>query len=554
MSPNRRPEVFLIFVVAAVVLVYLGSLDNSFHYDDGHSIQRNPHIRDLANLPRFFTDTSLFSENPEYAMYRPLVLTSHALNYALGGPDPSGYIALNLAIHTAATALAFLVLLQLGGGLYGATLGALLFGFHPVHSEVINFVSARSESLAAGFMLLSFAAYMRATQSGGSRIAVSSKGYRALSVLAFGLGLLCKATAIALPALLIVYAWLRHPKGWNWRDLARVQLAYWAVTALYVATYLFFSSQSVGRAGEVRSATSQIATQAKAIVHYIKLSIMPTELTIYHQFFISDSLAEWAPFLGLLAGLSLALMFVVLCRTNWLASFGCAWFVITLFPTLAVPLNLAVNDHRLYLALLGPVITLTALCRDRRFAIWAVAAAAVFGLLSAKQDVVWQDELSLWDHAAKRAPLMPEAHYNLAVEYHEVGDLQIARLSYEAAVGLDATYEEAQANLASIYRAAGELEKAESALKAALQAEPDLPGALNSLGLLLMDKGQLERAEQVFLQILASDPEVAEAHFNLGLIYRDQGKKDLAVEYLKRAVALKPELKTSTLRAPSIQR
>ena len=482
MSPNRRPELILIFVVAAVVLVHLGSLDNSFHYDDGHSIQRNPHIRDLANLPRFFTDTSLFSENPEYAMYRPLVLVSHALNFSLGGSNPAGYIALNLAIHTAVTALAFFVLLQLGGGLYGATLGALLFGLHPVHTEVVNFVSARSESLAAAFMLLSFAAYMRATRSGGSKIAVSSEGYRAFSVLAFGLGLLCKATAIALPALLIAYAWLRHRKGGSWRDLARSQVAYWAVTALYVATYLFFSSRSVGRASEVRSATSQIATQAKAIVHYIKVSVMPTELTVYHQFFISDSLAEWAPFLGLLAGLSLAVLFAVLFRTNWLASFGCAWFVITLFPTLAVPLNLAVNDHRLHLAVLGPMITLTALCKDRRFAIGAVAVAVLFAVLSAKQDAVWQDERSLWDHAVRRAPLMPEAHYNLAVEYHEAGDLQSARLSYEAAVGLDSTYGEAQANLASIYRAAGELGKAESALKAALLAEPELPGALNSLG------------------------------------------------------------------------
>ena len=84
MSPNLRPKMLLLFVVSAVVLVHLGSLNNSFHYDDGHSIQRNPHIRDLANLPRFFFDTSLFSENPEFGMYRPLVLSAHALNLRRG--------------------------------------------------------------------------------------------------------------------------------------------------------------------------------------------------------------------------------------------------------------------------------------------------------------------------------------------------------------------------------------------------------------------------------------------------------------------------------------
>jgi Tfp pilus assembly protein PilF len=467
----------------------------------------------------------------------------------VGGSEPAGYLTLNLAIHGAVTALAFVVLLQLGCGLYGATAGALLFGLHPVHSEVINFVSARSESLAAGFILLSFAAYLKATQPGESPLAICSERYRTLSVLALGMGLLCKATAIALPAILICYARLRHRSSWSWSDLARSQLAHWAVSAVYVATYLFLSPQSVSRASEVRSAISQMATQAKALLHYIKLAVMPTELTIYHQFFISDSLTAWAPALGLLAGLSLAVPFVVLCRRNWLAAFGGAWFLLALLPTLAVPLNLAVNDHRLYLALLGPVVSLVALAKNQRFTGWIAVVCILFAVLSARQDRVWEDELSLWAHAVERAPLMPEAHYNLAVEHHEAGDLQSARHAYEVAVELDSTYGEAQANLASIYRANGQLEKAESSLRAALAAKPDLPGALNSLGLLLMDRGQLERAEQVFLQILATDSEVAEAHFNLGLIYRDMRMPDRAVRHLSRALELKPELKQTTVGA-----
>ena len=62
-----------------LVLVYAGSFDNAFHYDDIHSLVENPHIRSLANIPAFFSDPTLFSANPDNAMYRPLLLASFAL-------------------------------------------------------------------------------------------------------------------------------------------------------------------------------------------------------------------------------------------------------------------------------------------------------------------------------------------------------------------------------------------------------------------------------------------------------------------------------------------
>ena len=41
-------------LLALVCALYYNALDNQFHYDDFHSIVRNPHIRDLGNLPAFF--------------------------------------------------------------------------------------------------------------------------------------------------------------------------------------------------------------------------------------------------------------------------------------------------------------------------------------------------------------------------------------------------------------------------------------------------------------------------------------------------------------------
>ena len=77
-----------LLVLALVFFAHAPSLNSGFHYDDQHSLLDNPHIRDLGNLPRFFSDPTTFSVDPDYAMYRPLVLAAHALNYALGGYTP----------------------------------------------------------------------------------------------------------------------------------------------------------------------------------------------------------------------------------------------------------------------------------------------------------------------------------------------------------------------------------------------------------------------------------------------------------------------------------
>ena len=48
------------FAIVCIVgiAVYTNSLGNGFHYDDEHSILRNPSIRDPLNIPAFFIDTS----------------------------------------------------------------------------------------------------------------------------------------------------------------------------------------------------------------------------------------------------------------------------------------------------------------------------------------------------------------------------------------------------------------------------------------------------------------------------------------------------------------
>ncbi|MCC7201484.1 MAG: hypothetical protein IT393_02315, partial [Nitrospirae bacterium] len=78
-------------------LLYLNALDNPFQYDDSEVVVENRNIRDTANILSFFEDPGLSANDPKVAgHYRPLVISSYAINYAFGGLSPVGYHLVNL--------------------------------------------------------------------------------------------------------------------------------------------------------------------------------------------------------------------------------------------------------------------------------------------------------------------------------------------------------------------------------------------------------------------------------------------------------------------------
>ncbi len=508
-----------LLLVALVTLTHAPALDSGFHYDDRHSLLDNPHIRDLGQIPRFFYDPTAFSADPAYAMYRPLVLTAHAVNFALAGYAPLGYQLLNLAIHCLATLAVYLLLLCWPLAPIAALAGALLFGLHPVQTEAVNYISSRSESLAALFYLLSLYSYLRQQQT--------------LSLLSFGAALLCKATAITLPAALVVHSWL-----FGDRSLKRLW-AYGLVALAYIALYTGLSAPGTGieRAAEVRPPLSQVATQAKALVHYVQLVAMPVDLNIQQQFFVSASPLAPVPLLCLLAVGSLA----VCARRPSTSSYALFFFVLALAPTLFIPLHILVNDHRPYLALFGLALALGAACQRLR-STHIVLLCLLLASLSLQRGQIWRSELALWHDAARRAPLMPEAHYNHGYALHRVADLDGALAAYKRAIALEPDYARAHSNLGAIYQQRQQLYQAVGAYRAALAREPDAVETLNNLGLCYAGLGQTDQALEFYQRALTLDANQAEVWLNLGLLLRDRGESQAAAQALERALQLDPSI------------
>lgn len=525
---GSAPRLHYFLVVVLPLAVYALSLGNGFHYDDGHSILRNPHIRSLEGLPAFFSDPTTFSGNPDYAMYRPLVVSAHAFNFALDGYRPVGYIAFNLAIHLVNSVLVLLLLQRLGLSRGAALWGGLAFGLFPPHSEVVNYISSRSESLAALFVLAAFLAYLYSNEA--KRLVYCSIGL-------FAAALLCKATALSLP---LILAWYEYGFSSSKRRLAPLQrlVPFFILSLIYVVLYSTISPASVGTSFATRPWILHLATQTKALVHYLCLGIFPVHLNVHPQFFAADSVGDPAVVLAALILLSLG--WLVYKKPAW--RWGTGFALLCLSPTLVVPLNILVNDHRLYLASVGPIFLAARLSPPPTR--WMGAALLLlFAGLAGQRSLDWRDETTLWRQAARFSPLMPEAQYNLGRALHQAENMAGARAAYERALALEPRYFLALANLGALSRQQGNPAEAVALLQRSLRLMPDSVEALNNLGLAYADLGQAEAAIQAYRQAIDLDKGRGEIWYNLGLALRDAGRLDEARDSLIRALALEPELK-----------
>lgn len=509
-----------LLLVLCVGLLYANSIDNAFQYDDRHSIVENPHIRDMAHIADFFVDATYFSRDEDKAMYRPLLLASLALNYAWGGYETRSYHLVNIAIHGLCVLCVWGILLQLKRPPCMALLGALLFAVHPLCSEPINYISSRSELLAAWGALASLLLYMLNDERRTLLLAT-------FSVLFFAVGLFSKSIAIVLPLWLI--AWDRQ-RGAGWNGLRYAP--YVGVAVLYLLLVRSFLERAV--LGEpVRAWYIQLATQIKALAYYMYLLVAPIFLSVDHAF---NESALGEPIIWLCAALILsALWFLYRLRGEYI---GIVLSISALLPTLVVPLNVLVNEHRLYLPVAGLAIALSGLRRLERVPNLGLGAPLLIGLwfvLTMQRNSVWQDESTLWRDVAAKNPHAARSYIYLGNAARSSGDAREALLYYGRALENDPHNAVARAGLATVYQDLGQYDEAINAFEMALEAQPNMVDLHYSLGRVLQQANRPEEARTHYLQLNPTSPHYGIALNNLGTLFELEEQVDSALYYYAAA-------------------
>ena len=191
-------------------LTYADILRFRFVYDDYPLVVANPRLASWHYLPLYFK-TDIFSHylaNPLIHYYRPIFSMWLFINHTLFGLHPSGWHALNVILHLTATVLVWNFVERLTTNRIVAFFATLLFGLHPIHTEVVVWISSCSEMLLTIFVLFSLLCVMRAAAS-ANRI-----GWRTGSLVSYAAALLTKETAIMLPAAVFLLdgsTWQRRP-------------------------------------------------------------------------------------------------------------------------------------------------------------------------------------------------------------------------------------------------------------------------------------------------------------------------------------------------------
>ena len=557
----------IIAIAITCFACYANSFGGSFHYDDFHSIVENPAVRSLRNIPAYFTDMELFSTDREKGMYRPVLLTTFALNYAAGEYEVWGYLLVNLLIHLGCS----IFVARIGGLLMGESVGllcGLLFAVHPICTEPVNYVSSRSESLAALFYLGSF--YYFANHRDRGRAGGNWK-----AMIGCLLGLLTKSTVATLPVVILAFDLSQRKlksERFVWRPFLKLHAPYWIALGLYLSVSWLsgFLPKSLGT--PVRSGYTQVWTQLKAIAYYLKLLFVPNRLNVEHQFLESNSWSEAAVLFGFLLVVGLVLLALKWGRRPPL-SFFLLWNLVVLLPASVMPLNMLVNERRLYLVVAGSAWIVAYALRRVHKPI-AVAFLVLLALQTVARNRVWASELTLWGDAVEKSPTMRraranfgralqldgrhdealgayrksieidpqhgDAYNNIATLYHENGNLNEAIRWYHEALRWYPGYDEIYINLGDAHFQKGEVDTAAQMFEKALSIDGNKGSTWSNYGLILIEERRFEEAASAYEKAIELSPELAEPYNNLGNVLSAQGKHELALERYQQAIARSP--------------
>ncbi|MCP5042132.1 MAG: hypothetical protein GY944_13965 [bacterium] len=178
--------------------------------------------------------------------FRPLVAPAFALDRAIWGLDPRGFLATNLAIHVCASLTVLVLLRRLVSSSWSALLGAIVFALSSSRLEALFFPAARSDTLAVTLFMLGLLCWLwlRDHSTWRSRTFISAT---------YGMALLGKEHNVLLPFVcLLLERWLPpsgEPVGAPWLAIAKRRLPEWICLAAVLAGYLVLRAIVLGAEG-----------------------------------------------------------------------------------------------------------------------------------------------------------------------------------------------------------------------------------------------------------------------------------------------------------------
>ncbi len=445
MTTALKSKITIGLLLFIFVLVYSPTFKTPFIMDDSHTIQSNQFVHSLEHFAMPWTTAKAYSSSPDNYGYRPLTSNFSQVAWAIGdGSVVPFQIAKKILLMIVAW-FCFLMWIEWQKCMKGSDpkgiwwgAGFLAFGFflfHPVNTQVANYIAASSTLLCGLFYSLAFYLYLRFRR-------LDNKVYLFLAGLAYFLAVMSKEEGITLIALLVVAElfFLRKSDFIPKRNslISIIFLCSVALFSAYLIVSHFEPTSNIARGTVSRG--NYFATQLRAYIFYLSTYFWPFQFNFDNlSFKFSQSIwnATNAVFFAINA--AFASLGLFLCYKKESIGLAILGFYITILPASSViPLAEAVNDHRHFIPflffsfgiILGLEKYLPKLVKNPvHEKIIVVTLLVVLASATFYRNLDFVSNKTLWTDTVLKNPNSPRAKNNLALEY-------MAKAEYEMASAL----------------------------------------------------------------------------------------------------------------------
>ncbi len=544
---NFRTVVFLIALLT--LLVYLPSTHSGFvNWDDGLYVYDDPVIRliDLKFLETIFTQVLVYN-------WHPLTMFSYALDYYIWGLNPAGYHLINMVFHAVNASLVFFLSLRLiaikskrtSSAFIASFVTAVLFAVHPLHVESVSWVSERKDVLCGFFYLLGLITYLKYINSEHSK----SRLY-VTTIIYFILAILSKPMAVSFPLILLIIDF--YPLERLSAKAAIEKMPFFILSV--ISSFITFLAQKHEKALlslEIAPFSTRVLTALRSYVFYLYKTILPLNLAPYYPYTYKINFFTFE-YLGSLITLILITLFCIVTFRRY-KIFSAAWlyFLIVLFPVIGIVQvgAQAAADRYMYLPSLS-VFLLAGLLAGQLYErsrgikrvlliSFNVLLAGMLILMTAKQQAIWKDSISLWNHEIELYPNGSAiSYFNRGNIYYYTKNYESAIRDYSRAIALDPEKVDARFNRAQSYVFTGDCLHAVEDYDIIIRLDPAFEYPYVNRGHCFAELGEYSAAIEDFTAALRINKQDALTYYYMGLAYLKLNKINEAAVNLRKAEQL----------------
>lgn len=256
-APTRRKfdawDVLAMVLIAGLIAVVFWRAAGFYFLSDDFIL--------LKQAKAFSYVRGLFATRGADGSYRPATHFYMHMAYKWAGANATYWHWTEFAIHAANSILVFVVAWMLGFTRFSAAFAAALFAVHGTRPEAVVWLAGRADLLAAFFVLLGLAAFIRFwSRDGGA-------AWYCVSLFSMLLAILSKESAYTFALLLVVFLVSKH--ALRTRRAIRALVPFFVVTAALLAWRVIILGGLGGyrnRAGQSEAFSIGVIAAVKALI------------------------------------------------------------------------------------------------------------------------------------------------------------------------------------------------------------------------------------------------------------------------------------------------